>query len=149
MKKTGMRLALVCAMALACGLAAAEEEYGAGYQPFSSGNTILVCNHPPDARITQKNFDTMFPALSVYVYEKWKSGIVSNAYFLATIDQGILLVVREGGGRSSSENAKEILTRLVTLFAEADVPLKAKCVLHDVGPIWLDDASRTRDAYRG
>ena len=121
-----------------------KDAYGPGYQPFVSGNTILVCNHPADARITQENFDKMFPSLSVYVHQQWESGIVSSAYLLSTIDQGIMLIVKDGGGKSSRQNAESILNEIVGLFAKNDVPLKASCVLHDVGPVWLDESARDK-----
>jgi len=143
--RTGNVMKMLLAFAFSAafaGTAIADDGIKDGYAPFSKKNSVLACKHAPDKRITRENFDKVFPALSVYVYEKWKSGIVARAYFLRTVDEGIVLIINDGQGSEGKSLAEGVMEDIVKLFANSNVPLKASCVIHDIGPLWLGDTGK-------
>ncbi|CAG9933334.1 hypothetical protein [Candidatus Nitrotoga arctica] len=100
-------------------------------------NTLVMCETDNLHKSPGSDFLKMFPKLLVLMNGYRQKGIVTDAYFMQKLSEGVVFVVATTPSGDSQAYAEEIISKSDEIFKEGKSGRRINCTTHSIGPKWL------------
>jgi hypothetical protein len=101
------------------------------------GKTVVACFVPDNNRMSQQEFEALFPLWHNYLMQEWADKKISHVYFLQDIRSGVVFTANGKPPAEAAKNAQRISAAIGQIAKDHGFDHKGVCTTYQLAGKWL------------
>ena len=117
--------------------ATAQEAVDQAALPFNQGSILIICGERVTGEtITSEDFFAGFPDWVALLQQQADAGIVTRAFYLDTLKEGVFIVVGGTSRETAQDEADDLIAAMADIYTNATGrEIDPLCQTYSIGPL--------------